>query len=182
MTETEASCSGWIDNLIDSIRNCLGFDESAAQSPRVVNGNGNRNGNGARTVQQPLLYDDFLSSSTHGMERNINNNGGSNGNRIESIERMISVSSIDQNGEGSNGSNPDEFVNRGLLLWNKTRKEWIQSEKYTRKSREFETRISWNATYENLLGTNRPFHRPIPLTEMVDFLVDVWEQEGLYDI
>ncbi|KAL3566135.1 hypothetical protein D5086_031550 [Populus alba] len=40
---------------------------------------------------------------------------------------------------------------------------------------------SWNATYESLLGSNKPFARPVPLAEMVDFLVDVWEQEGLYD-
>ena len=71
---------------------------------------------------------------------------------------------------------------------------------------------SWNATYENLLGTNKPLPQPIPLSvsllgcggfgpcyssrmkqpfpdfafdfnlqEMVDFLVDAWDQEGLYD-
>ncbi|GKC19259.1 mitotic spindle assembly checkpoint protein MAD2B-like protein isoform X1 [Tanacetum coccineum] len=38
--------------------------------------------------------------------------------------------------------------------------------------------LSWNATYDNLLGTNKPFSRPIPLPEMVNFLVDIWEQEG----
>ncbi|KAF8663096.1 hypothetical protein HU200_055691 [Digitaria exilis] len=65
---------------------------------------------------------------------------------------------------------------------------------------------SWNAAYESLLGSNKPFAQPIPLhvrsnafhltiimqwhtastlivelQEMVDFLVDIWEQEGLYD-
>lgn len=71
---------------------------------------------------------------------------------------------------------------------------------------------SWNATYESLLGTNKRFYKPIPLSvstsillvaiymcgiygicrllltingfnwqEMVEFLVDRWEQEGLYD-
>ncbi|PVH66585.1 hypothetical protein PAHAL_1G287600 [Panicum hallii] len=39
----------------------------------------------------------------------------------------------------------------------------------------------WNATYESLLGSNKPFSQPIPLGEMVDLLVDAWEQEGLYD-
>lgn len=66
--------------------------------------------------------------------------------------------------------------------------------------------FSFDASYETLLGTNKPFPQPIPLSvslaelvawlvlslllvdsihlnfqEMVDFLVDVWEQEGLYD-
>ncbi|RVW39108.1 hypothetical protein CK203_084118 [Vitis vinifera] len=36
-------------------------------------------------------------------------------------------------------------------------------------------------TYEDLLSTNEPFSEPIPLTEMVDFLVDIWQDEGLYD-
>uniref|UniRef100_A0A8R7PX56 DUF4050 domain-containing protein n=1 Tax=Triticum urartu TaxID=4572 RepID=A0A8R7PX56_TRIUA len=66
---------------------------------------------------------------------------------------------------------------------------------------------SWNATYESLLGSTKTFAQPIPLgvrspanliacysshlslliflvfqwQEMVDFLVDGWEQEGLYD-
>ncbi|KAK8682936.1 hypothetical protein V6N13_039015 [Hibiscus sabdariffa] len=30
-------------------------------------------------------------------------------------------------------------------------------------------------------GTRNPFPRPVPLSEMIDFLVEVWEQEGLYD-
>jgi len=41
--------------------------------------------------------------------------------------------------------------------------------------------ISWSTTYEDLLGTSRPFPKPVRLPEMVDFLVDVWEQEGLYE-
>ncbi|KAG5537559.1 hypothetical protein RHGRI_024872 [Rhododendron griersonianum] len=40
---------------------------------------------------------------------------------------------------------------------------------------------SWNATYESLLGSSKPFSQPVPLAEMVDFLVDIWEQEGMYD-
>ncbi|KAG5390849.1 hypothetical protein IGI04_032390 [Brassica rapa subsp. trilocularis] len=41
---------------------------------------------------------------------------------------------------------------------------------------------SWDAaSYDSLLGSNKLFSQPIPLNEMVDFLVEVWEQEGLYD-
>ncbi|GAU23157.1 hypothetical protein TSUD_306050 [Trifolium subterraneum] len=40
--------------------------------------------------------------------------------------------------------------------------------------------LSWNATYETLLGTNKPFPRRIPLGEMVEFLVDIWELEGIW--
>ncbi|KAA3481613.1 zinc finger protein [Gossypium australe] len=40
---------------------------------------------------------------------------------------------------------------------------------------------SWSTTYEELLSTNEPFSEPIPLPEMVDFLVDIWHDDGLYD-
>ncbi|KAH1124530.1 hypothetical protein GLYMA_06G068500v4 [Glycine max] len=69
----------------------------------------------------------------------------------------------------------------GLLLWNQMRRQWVGNRRRENKKQVGEPIISWNATYESLMGTNKPFHRPIPLGEMVDFLVDIWEMEGLYD-
>ncbi|KAI8529457.1 hypothetical protein RHMOL_Rhmol12G0226200 [Rhododendron molle] len=105
------------------------------------------------------------------------------------------------------------MVGVGLLLWNQTRQQWIGTKKpniHTQQLRE--PKISWNATYESLLGSNKPFSQRIPLSvsfflfgeeffqsglitllgnalcifgcneqEMIDFLSDIWEQEGLYD-
>ncbi|KAM2957952.1 hypothetical protein FF2_024870 [Malus domestica] len=83
-----------------------------------------------------------------------------------------------------------------LLLWNQTRHRWVgnkKSESPSKKIREPKLSThclsmvkslcpcSWNASYESLLGSSKPFPQPIPLPEMVDFLVDIWEQEGLYD-
>nr|GMD78873.1 uncharacterized protein LOC109184044 isoform X2 [Ipomoea batatas]GME05994.1 uncharacterized protein LOC109184044 isoform X2 [Ipomoea batatas] len=95
----------------------------------------------------------------------------------------ISVSNqvLSQNiGTGST-SNHSEFVNHGYLLWNQTRLQWLGSKKPENQRQVREPILNWNATYENLLGTNKRFPHPIPLSEMVDFLVDIWEQEGLYD-
>ncbi|RVW16800.1 hypothetical protein CK203_013205 [Vitis vinifera] len=70
----------------------------------------------------------------------------------------------------------------GLLLWNQTRLQWVGNKRSENQSQQIrEPRLRWNATYEGLLGTNRRFSQPIPLSEMIDFLVDVWEQEGMYD-
>ncbi|KAA3490668.1 Interleukin-4 receptor subunit alpha [Gossypium australe] len=69
----------------------------------------------------------------------------------------------------------------GLIVWNQARLQWIGSNRprnHTRQSRQ--PRLSSNASYESLLGTRNPFPRPILLSEMVDFLVEVWEEEGLY--
>lgn len=85
-----------------------------------------------------------------------------------------------QNSHSNIGSSTD-FVNSGLLLWNETRKQWVGNKMSESQKQVQEPKISWNATYDSLLTTNKPFPEPIPLAEMIEFLVDVWEQEGLYD-
>ncbi|XP_047312550.1 uncharacterized protein LOC124915846 [Impatiens glandulifera] len=82
-----------------------------------------------------------------------------------------------------NTTTADQFVNHGLLLWNQTRQQWIGNKKKSDNLSDqlCEPKLSWDATYESLLGSNKPFPQPIPLPEMVDFLVDIWEQEGMYD-
>nr|PNR28639.1 hypothetical protein PHYPA_029232 [Physcomitrium patens] len=74
------------------------------------------------------------------------------------------------------------YSNHALALWNQQRSAWVGTQPRPPARREpREPAISWNTTYEELLSTSRPFAQPIPLLEMVDFLVDVWEQEGLYE-
>ncbi|PNY14147.1 hypothetical protein L195_g010821 [Trifolium pratense] len=70
---------------------------------------------------------------------------------------------------------------RSLLLWNESRLQWVGrglSEKQSQQKQE--SRLNRNATYESLLGTRQPFPKSVPLSEMVEFLVDVWESEGMY--
>ncbi|XP_044471054.1 uncharacterized protein LOC123200034 isoform X2 [Mangifera indica] len=128
-----------------------------------------------RTVKKPTISDDFWSSSTCDLE-----------NSAVQSQRSISSISINQtlnHCSGNNGtSSHSEFVNHGLLLWNQVRCQWIGNSKPKNETQHsWEPKSSWPATYESLLGTKNPFPGPIPLSEMVDFLVDVWEQEGLYD-
>ncbi|XP_057967922.1 uncharacterized protein LOC131157637 isoform X2 [Malania oleifera] len=129
-----------------------------------------------RTVKRGSISEDFWSSSTCEMDNSA----------IQSQRSISSISTSNQptnhfSGGGSTGSN-SEFVNHGLLLWNQTRLQWSGSKKPNNNTQQIlEPRISWNATYESLLGTNKRFHHPVPLPEMIDFLVDIWEQEGLYD-
>ncbi|KAG0558649.1 hypothetical protein M758_10G040200 [Ceratodon purpureus] len=67
------------------------------------------------------------------------------------------------------------FENNALRLWTESRREWVGTREKPRPAEHREPVISWSTTYEDLLGTNRPFVKPIPLPEMVEFLVDVWE-------
>ncbi|CAH8305942.1 unnamed protein product [Eruca vesicaria subsp. sativa] len=72
-----------------------------------------------------------------------------------------------------------QFVNHGLAQWNQTRQQWREC-RTSQQCRVSEPAISWDSTYDSLLSTNKPFPQPVPLKEMVHFLVDVWEDEGLY--
>ncbi|KAI3880584.1 hypothetical protein MKX03_037311, partial [Papaver bracteatum] len=88
------------------------------------------------------------------------------------IQYQRSVSSIStsnqtldsQSGAGTT-SNPPEFVNHGLLLWNQTRQQWIGNINSGNPTPQVqELSLSWNATYDSLLGTNKLFPQPIPLS------------------
>ncbi|XP_010539507.1 PREDICTED: uncharacterized protein LOC104813566 isoform X3 [Tarenaya hassleriana] len=114
---------------------------------------------------------------------------------------ISSISASNQNFDSQAGARssrfPTEFVNDGLLLWNQTRERWVGKERHDNRvnhNREPKLKAlvvsamaklcwicSWNPSYDSLLGSNKPFPQPLPLSEMVEFLVDIWEQEGLYD-
>ncbi|XWS27010.1 hypothetical protein CRYUN_Cryun26dG0079300 [Craigia yunnanensis] len=139
-----------------------------------------------RIVRKPSISDDFWSTSTYDLENSA----------VQSQRSVSSISvtnpTLSQCSSTGGVANPTDFVNQGkfyflyslscLIVWNQTRLQWIGSSRprnHTKQSRE--PRLSWNATYESLLGTRSPFRQSIPLSEMIDFLVEVWEQEGLYD-
>ncbi|WCJ34525.1 hypothetical protein M5689_015831 [Euphorbia peplus] len=73
------------------------------------------------------------------------------------------------------------FVNHAEISWNEIRKQWVGDPSQKPQKMQSEPIMSWTTTYEDLLSTNEPFQQPIPLAEMVDFLVDIWQEEGLYD-
>ncbi|KAE7998889.1 hypothetical protein FH972_003387 [Carpinus fangiana] len=112
-----------------------------------------------RMVRKPSVSDDFWSTSTCDLDNST----------VQSQRSVSSISTSNQalnygSGIGSMSSNSD-FVNNGLLLWNQTRLQWIGSSRsrdHTQRSRE--PRLSWNATYESLLGTRQPFPQPIPVS------------------
>nr|XP_011459179.1 PREDICTED: uncharacterized protein LOC101311349 isoform X1 [Fragaria vesca subsp. vesca] len=162
----------YIPSWVSAIFTCMGGCLGSCSQPRftVVDEPSNR----LRIQGQPLrknsISEDFWSTSTIDMDNSA-------------ILSQISITSnnpLDAHGASST-SNTSEFVNHGLLLWNQTRQQWVGNKKSQPRTQLREPTISWNATYDSLLSTNKRFQRPIPLPEMIDFLVDIWEQEGLYD-
>lgn len=74
------------------------------------------------------------------------------------------------------------FVNHAAIAWHEDRKKWVGDKSQHPPRTAKDPIISWSTSYEELLSTNEPFAEPIPLPEMVDFLVDIWlEDEGFFD-
>ncbi|ESR40509.1 hypothetical protein CICLE_v10026612mg [Citrus x clementina] len=129
-----------------------------------------------RSAGKRSISEDFWTTSTCDMDNSAVQSQGS----ISSLGTNNLIP--DTNGGSGSASAPSEFVNHGFLLWNQTRQRWIGNKKAENRTHQVrEPKLNWNATYESLLGSNKPFPQPIPLSEMVDFLVDIWEQEGMYD-
>ncbi|KAL2525888.1 hypothetical protein Adt_10942 [Abeliophyllum distichum] len=80
-----------------------------------------------------------------------------------------------------NHTSTSVFVNHAAISWHESRREWIGDLSQRSERVPKDQIISWSMTYEDLLSTNDPFPEPIPLPEMVDFLVDIWHDEGLFD-
>ncbi|CAN4100219.1 unnamed protein product [Withania somnifera] len=127
-------------------------------------------------VHKAKLSADFWTTSTRDME---------NQSTAQSQGSISSISSSTQTDDAHgavNTNNHSEFVNHGFVRWNQIRQLWVGHKSPEKQPKQLlEPKLSLNATYDSLLGSNKPLPKHIPLAEMVDFLVDVWGQEGMYD-
>ncbi|KAI7989833.1 hypothetical protein LOK49_LG13G02603 [Camellia lanceoleosa] len=168
------SVPSWICHIFACMGGCLGC---CTKPPLIiaVDKPSKRLRIRGQTVKKSTISEDFWSTSTGEMDNSM----------VQSQRSGSSMSTsnlpLDPHSCAGSTSNPTEFVNHGLLLWNQTRQQWIGNKRSQNRTQVPKPKLSSDATYESLLGTNKPFPQPIPLPEMVDFLVDVWEQEGLYD-
>ncbi|XP_041009258.1 uncharacterized protein LOC121253296 [Juglans microcarpa x Juglans regia] len=175
MVTINSSIAAWISHFLACMGGCFGCCTGPTPIIAVDEPSKGLKIQG-RMVRKPSISDDFWSTSTYDLDNCT----------VQSLKSISSISTSNQNlncgsGIGSTSSNSD-FVNHGLLLWNRTRLQWIGSSRFRDQSHQSrEPRLSWNASYESLLGTKQSLPQPIPLSEMIEFLVDVWEQEGLYD-
>ncbi|XP_022961227.1 uncharacterized protein LOC111461800 [Cucurbita moschata] len=177
MVMLNSSFAAWISRLFACMGGCFGCCTKPTPIIAVDEPSKGLRIQG-RVVKKPSISDGFWSTSTCDLDNST----------IQSQRSISSISTSNlthsQSNVGGSVSNPSEYVNHGLLLWNQTRLQWIGSSNTNTTDETPErqkAKISWRATYDSLLGTRQPFPHRIPLSEMVNFLVEVWEQEGLYD-
>lgn len=120
---------------------------------------------------------DWWATSSDDMDNNIANSRSSQ----RSTSSISGTSHNQESRNANNNASNTAFVNHALLLWQERRREWVGNRQEPRPQETREPVLTWTTTYEELLATSRPFPQAIPLPEMVEFLVDVWEQEGLYE-
>jgi hypothetical protein len=157
--------------------NCFGrFTKSQRLDPENLSTKDSRGAAEGETV--PLNKPLENSSSSNEMENNGSSSRQQRGSTTSSVNANHHVPEIQAPADNNDANAP--FVNHALRVWTQRRREWVGNRERTRPAQHREPVISWSTTYEDLLGTSRPFTQPISLPEMVDFLVDVWEQEGLY--
>ncbi|KAE8729324.1 putative xyloglucan endotransglucosylase/hydrolase protein 32 [Hibiscus syriacus] len=89
--------------------------------------------------------------------------------------------STSSNSANKGQSTEEIFVNHAEITWHEVRRQWVGDQYQKSKRMPREPTMSWTTTYEDLLCSTEQFQQPIPLAEMVDFLVDTWHEEGLYD-
>ncbi|GAV60742.1 DUF4050 domain-containing protein [Cephalotus follicularis] len=128
------------------------------------------------TCQQlPCQCGKEWSSNSESMEIDT----GSHSNEQRPLECSTSAN------EGKEPTEKDKntslFVNHAAISWHENRRSWVGDVSQRPQRMAKDPIISWSTTYEELLSTNEPFSEPIPLPEMVDFLVDIWHDEGLFD-
>ncbi|KAL2929565.1 Imidazoleglycerol-phosphate dehydratase [Bienertia sinuspersici] len=169
------SFASWINSFLACIGSCLGRCAKPKPTSYVEDNLPKGLRCQGQMVEKNSVSDDFWGTSTGDIDF-------PNGLSQRSISSM-STSNVSFHSDlgSANMNSQNDFVNHGLLLWTQLRLQWIGITKSDEHHQSLGPTISLNATYNSLLGSRERFRRPIPLSEMVEFLVDVWEQEGLYD-
>ncbi|WCJ19284.1 hypothetical protein M5689_001580 [Euphorbia peplus] len=99
----------------------------------------------------------------------------------QSLECLASSNRPNKTSEKEASVNTSVFINHAAIAWHESRRKWIGDQTQKSKTIQKDQIISWSTTYEELLSNHEPFSEPIPLPEMVDFLVDIWHDDGLFD-
>eukprot|EP00591_Stephanopyxis_turris_P005607 CAMPEP_0195530884 /NCGR_PEP_ID=MMETSP0794_2-20130614/33991_1 /TAXON_ID=515487 /ORGANISM="Stephanopyxis turris, Strain CCMP 815" /LENGTH=131 /DNA_ID=CAMNT_0040662499 /DNA_START=80 /DNA_END=475 /DNA_ORIENTATION=- len=99
-----------------------------------------------------------------------------------------------------NEGNTTEFINTGLRTWEVEREKWLGRKPGKNRNKGHASRWAVNVDVDEIIdcifsnrwragpggpdagdkkGDNGSFPHPVPLPQMVDILVDLWEAEGL---
>ena len=75
------------------------------------------------------------------------------------------------------------FVNSGLVQFERKRREWLGGRGRPPKREVVARAVDVEDVIERIFspGGSGELTEPVPLGQMIDILIDVWESDGLYD-
>ena len=126
------------------------------------------------------------SNNNTNISHNINAKGREVNSRVEtkSADKVIMAAA---SGTLESKIDPNEFVNTGLLRWEKRRAEWLQGkDSNASRKRSIEVK-SKTVDVEDIIeriyspSGNGKLADPLPLGQIIDILIDFWEADVLYD-
>ena len=126
------------------------------------------------------------SNNNTNISHNINAKGREVNSRVEtkSADKVIMAAA---SGTLEIKIDPNEFVNTGLLRWEKRRAEWLQGkDSNASRKRSIEVK-SKTVDVEDIIeriyspSGNGKLADPLPLGQIIDILIDFWEADVLYD-
>mmetsp|Transcript_28142 Transcript_28142/g.36876 ORF Transcript_28142/g.36876 Transcript_28142/m.36876 type:complete len:128 (+) Transcript_28142:129-512(+) len=105
--------------------------------------------------------------------------GGSFGVSVTSGEKQKGSEESDQQ---YSWGKQEEFINHGLNLWEQQRQNWLSqstSSLLGSRCRDMDIDLVIDRIFSSSQQGKLPHALPLP--QMIDILVDLWEAEGLYD-
>eukprot|EP00547_Thalassionema_nitzschioides_P006952 CAMPEP_0194203214 /NCGR_PEP_ID=MMETSP0156-20130528/3059_1 /TAXON_ID=33649 /ORGANISM="Thalassionema nitzschioides, Strain L26-B" /LENGTH=119 /DNA_ID=CAMNT_0038928919 /DNA_START=56 /DNA_END=415 /DNA_ORIENTATION=- len=90
--------------------------------------------------------------------------------------------------EAQEGADEPQFVNQGFLKWEESRNKWISSTQESNSKTKTGAKaldvdeiidLIFSQRWRSQSPERNQFPEAVPLPQMVDILVDLWEAEGL---
>ncbi|XP_024384128.1 uncharacterized protein [Physcomitrium patens] len=128
---------------------------------------------GADKGETVPLNNSFETSSSNEMENN-----GISAHHLRPSSSISANHHISETRASAENDANSPFVNHALKMWTERRREWLRNRERPRPAQHREPVISWSTTYEDLLGTSRPFSQPIPLPVSVKMKSLIFVKSG----
>mmetsp|Transcript_23934 Transcript_23934/g.39351 ORF Transcript_23934/g.39351 Transcript_23934/m.39351 type:complete len:101 (-) Transcript_23934:412-714(-) len=95
-----------------------------------------------------------------------------------SSNSSISTSSVTPSPEQAQET---PFLNQGLVLWEQARSQWRAKPPGWQRPPRSRPPIDADDLFDDIVSSNRPFPQRVPLPDMVNVLLEIWEADGLLD-
>mmetsp|Transcript_16608 Transcript_16608/g.23407 ORF Transcript_16608/g.23407 Transcript_16608/m.23407 type:complete len:117 (-) Transcript_16608:56-406(-) len=106
--------------------------------------------------------------------------------KSQTVDKVPSTMAQTEDTYTNNQGEGDDFINQGLQRWEEAREQWKKTDTSDSTPRgavpvdvDEIIDLIFSQRWRNPDDNKGSFPQPVPLPQMVDILVDLWEAEGL---